>query len=446
MASTKAENEESTAREDEERADERASTAPEGEGAAGVEASSDTASSDEGSNDESIEGASGDDEGVDDDDSGASSDGEPSDEPGKAAEATGGAADAAPVAKKTKGKGPRRHKKDGMTAGARLAAAKAAKAARKAAKLGKEKKAQDPLAQVRESALAKKAEEATSWVKENRTTVWAILAVLVLGLGGWAGYRYYSDRQAQAAAALLEDALEIAQAQIVAEDSSEGSSSGDERDEDEPPTYPTEQARAEAALEAFRAVTAQYPGSTAAQWARLGEAKALFDLGRYADARTAYEGVASSAEDPAIVWRALEGKAFTLEAEEQWDEALGVYEELSSLDGGRFEPIAKYHTARLYLVRGERERATETLRGLVDSLREAEDDEDAQDFEYVLAQAQARLRELDPSAAPAPASGPSPLGGGDSGGGLTDEQLQELIRRFQEQQQRGRGAGGSAGE
>lgn len=144
-----------------------------------------------------------------------------------------------------------------------------------------------------------------------------------------------------------------------------------------------------------------------------------------------------------MVWRALEGKAFTLEAAEQWAEALAVYEELARVDGGRFEPVAKYHIARMYLAQGDRPRATDTLRTLVESLREAEDDEDAQDFEYVLAQAQTRLRELDPSAAPPPPAAPDPFGGGGLGGGpggdLTNEQLQELIRRFQQQQQQGGG-------
>ncbi|MCZ7678798.1 MAG: tetratricopeptide repeat protein [Sandaracinaceae bacterium] len=413
MASTKSENEESIDREDEasddageESSDEERSDE---EGAGDDEGSDDEGSDDEGSDDEGSDDEGSDDEGSDDegsDDEGSDDEGSDDEGSDDAPESEAGAGEgeaaeaAAPATKKPKsGKGPRQYKKDGMTAGARLAAAKAAKAARKAAKLGKEKKSQDPMTQVRESPLAKKAEEASSWAKQNPTLVWALVAALVLGLGGWMGWRYYTEQQARAAAALLEEALEIVDAEIVeAEEESE-----DEDDEDAPPTFASEQERADAALAAFRRVLTDYPSSDAARWARLGEARVLFERGEHEEAREAYDRAADEGgSDPAVVWRALEGKAFTLEAAEQWAEALAVYEELARIDGGRFEPVAKYHIARMYLAQGDRSRATDTLRTLVESLREAEEDEDAQDFEYVLAQAQTRLRELDPSAAPPP--------------------------------------------
>lgn len=445
MATTDSEkDEEMKAREAEERAEEDDAEGSDEEGAREEETSSDAEGSDEEETSSDDDGAEGSDESDDE-----SSDDETADESASAA--------SEPARTKT-AKGPRRHK-DGMTAGARLAAAKAAKAARKAAKRGKEKKAADPIAQMRESALAHKVEKAGSWAKDNHTVVWAAVAVLVVVLGGWVGWHFYSGQQAQAAAALLEDAVEIADAQIVAEedegDEHEDTSANESasHDDDEPPTFPTQQARAEAAVEAYRRVLTQYPSSAAASWARLGEARALFELGRYGDARESYDrAVHEGGAETAVVLRALEGKAFTFEAEEHWDQALEVYQELARVDDGRFDPIAKYHTARMYLAKGDRDRATETLRGLVDSLREAEDDEDAQDFQYVLAQAQTRLRELDPSAVPAPATNDSPFGGlgalggggGDNGGQLTDEQIQELIRRFQQQQQQGGGAGGGA--
>ncbi len=442
MAS-KSENE-ATARDEDERDEEESSELAEGSDEHEDEGSDEDESDDEGSDDASDDSTSE----ASDEESASAAEREDASEG-----AAGGAADesveAAPNKKKaTGGKGARQFKKDGKTAGARLAAAKAAKAARKAAKLGKEKRAQDPIAAMRDNPLAQKAEQATSWAKQNSTMVWAVLAAVVLGLGGWLGYRTYTESQAEAEAALLEDALEIAQAEIVPED--EEADSADDaqpddapQDEDEAPTFPTEQARTEAALEAYRAVIAQYPSSHAAVWARLGEARMLFEQGNGADAREAYEtAIREGGGDPAVTWRALEGKAFTFEAEEEWPRALEVYEELARVDDGRYEPIAKYHMARMYLAQDDRDRATETLRTLVDSLRDAENDEEEQDFEYVLAQAQTRLRELDPSAAPPPPSPSfdSPMGGG-PGGDLTNEQLQELIRRFQEQQQQQGGGG-----
>ena len=200
------------------------------------------------------------------------------------------------------------------------------------------------------------------------------------------------------------------------------------------------------ALEAYRRVVTEYPSSDAAIWARLGEAKALADLGRHGEAREAYEAAeGEGGSDPSVALRALEGIAFTFEAEEQWDQAHQVYERLAAIDGQRYQPVAEYHRARMYIAKGERERATETLRELVEDLGQAEEDDERQDFAYVLAQAETRLRELDPSAAPPPRASESPLGGlgGGPGGQMSNEQLQELIRQFQQKQQREQQGGGA---
>lgn len=350
------------------------------------------------------------------------------------------------AARKGGEKGVRRFK-DGTTAGARLAAAKAAKAARKAAKRGAEKKAEeqepDPVAQVRENPIVQRAEKAGTWARANRNAVLGAVAAALVALGAFVGWSQYRDQQAAAAASLLEEALRIADADVVGEDAPEPVTRPG--DPPPPPRYPTAQARAEAALEAHRQVLAQFPSSGAATWARLGEARALYDLGRHAEARSAYDqAIQQGAWEPTAMWRALEGKAFTFEAEEQWAQAREVYDELARIEDGRFEPVAKYHTARMFLAQGQREQATETLRRLVDQLRAAEEDAAAQDFPFVLAQAQVRLRELDPSAAPPSDPPGGGLGGlgealGGPDGNLSQEQIQELIRRFQQQQ-------GGAGE
>lgn len=335
-----------------------------------------------------------------------------------------------------KGKGKR------QSAGARLAAARAAKAARKAAKRGKEKQQEEqaPLDAVKESDLGQRAAQAGEWAQQNRTIVYAIAAAVILGLGGYIGWHYYSKGQAEAAGGLLAEALEISGAEIRGEDAPPPD------EDDDTPSFESTQARAEAALEAFERVTSQHPNSQAAAWAYLGAGDALLELERYADARERFErAIAVAGTDDTVLWRALEGKGFTFEAEEQWGEAIEVYEELSRIDDGGFEPVAKYHLGRMYLAQGERDRATETFNTLVESLREANDDEEQQDFAFVLAQAEVRLRELDPSSAPsrpvlpAPGAGGLPGGGGAPGGpgDLSQEQIQELIRRFQQQQQGG---------
>ena len=379
-----------------------------------------------------------DDDDADDDDA----DGDADDEADGDADDEAAAASTGPRKARRRGK---KGKKDRMSAGARLAAARAAKAARKAAKRGKEKQEeQAPLDAVKESDLGQKAAQAGEWAQQNQTIVYAIAAAVILGLGGYIGWHYHSKGQAEASATLLAEALEISTAELRGEDAPPPD------EDDDAPTFSSAEARAEAALEAFEAVTTSHPDSAAAAWAYLGAGNALLELERYEDARQRFDrAIAVAGSDRTVLWRALEGKGFTHEAEEQWAEAAEVYQELSRVDDGSLDRVAQYHLGRMFLAQGEREQATETFRTLVEGLREASDDEEQQDFEFVLAQAEVRLAELDPSSAPARPALPSPgapgAGGGAPGGpggagDLSQEQLQELIRRFQQQQQQGGGA------
>ncbi|MFK7992240.1 MAG: hypothetical protein AB8I08_39840 [Sandaracinaceae bacterium] len=331
--------------------------------------------------------------------------------------------------------GRRRTAKERPTAGARLAAARAAKAARKAAQRGVEKKEEEAPVEVDAGAdLSQRAQQAANWTAANQQMVIGVVAAVLLAVGGFIGWHYYSKGQNQAAGEALAAAVELSQAQLRGEDE-------DPPEEDEPATFTSADARAEAALEAFQGVISSHGGSDAVGWAHLGAGNALTELERYDDARTSFDAaVAQGGTDSAIVWRALEGKGFTYEAEEAWGQALEAYQELSRLDSNRYESVAQYHIARMYIAQGETEQATETLTEVVNDLREAEDDEDAQGFAYVLAQAEIRLRELDPSAVPArptlnaPPGGPGGGGGANPLEGMSPEQIQEFIRQMQQKQ------------
>ncbi len=321
------------------------------------------------------------------------------------------------------------------TAGQRLAAAKAAKAARKAAKRGRQ-------AEVVETKALKRAEVAGEWARSNRRTL--IVAMVVIGavVAGATGWSIHQEEKAQEASAVLWDAVETARAQILPE--GEGADPDADR-----PTYPTGEARAERAAERYAKVVEQYPDTAAATWARLGQGNALFDLGKHEEAREAYEkALAEGGDDPIVAWRALEGIAFTYEANEQWDEAIERFGELGELEGQRWTDIADYHRARMHLAKGDEARAKETLRGLVERLRGEREDEP--DLEYVLFQAELRLSALDSSLVPrqqAPFPGGAGFGGqgGGPGGDISPEQLQQILERLQKQGVGGAGAPGGGG-
>ncbi|MFO0681035.1 MAG: hypothetical protein U0234_03240 [Sandaracinus sp.] len=377
------------------------------------------------------------------------------------AAATSSPAAAAALAAKAKAKA-----KGAASAGARLAAAKAAKAAAKAAKKQARKeeagaatptaaeREQEDLertesaeAVLRESPLGRAATNAADWAQQNRQIATGLAAVVVLALVGWVGWTWWSTSQATAAGELLAEALEISSAEIVApsdDEADEGDEASDE-EADDAPTYATIADRNDAALVAYRRVSSEYPGSAAAAWARLGEGRVLLAQGENEDARTAYQAAFDASHDePVVAWQALEGIGATYEAEQDWEHATSTYERLAALNDHAYENVANYHLARMRAARGETSEALAAFRELVDALRDANDEGGEPEFPYVLAQADERLRELDPSAAGA---GPRLGGGGGAEGapsGLEDlspEQLQELIRRLQAQSA---GGGGDA--
>lgn len=392
--------------------------------------------------------------------------------------------EAAPASSEAAGAGPKAESGAGkrMSAGARLAAAKAAKAVVKASKKEERKAARDatsgepqpaepeaveastePLAELNESELGRAALRAGRWWESNQQMGWVALAVAALAIVGFLGWTYRSDTQSVAAGELLAEAVEISGAPIEAaaedaeEPESEATEDGAEDDAEEELTFPTRTARDEAALEAYRQVVSQFPDHPSAGIARLGVARALLALGQHDEARAAYqEAFDRNGRASHIAWQALEGMAFAQEAAGQAADAQATYDRLANLDDHAFEPIARYHLARLMMSRGERDEARTALRELVDSLR-ADTVENSTEprFPFVLAQAEARLRELDPSSATStggsmlPGGGPGGPGGGlqvggGEGGDIDPEQLQELIRQLQARQ--GGGEGGEGGE
>src|SRR5690606_27561898 len=98
---------------------------------------------------------------------------------------------------------------------------------------------------------------------------------------------------------------------------------------------------------------------------------------------------------------------------------------------------ADYHIARMRIAKGERVEATAALRALVERLRPADASAEPT-FSFVLAQAEVRLRELDPGAGSGSGS-PLMIGPGGAGGsdglppgleGIDPEILEQLRRQL----------------
>lgn len=330
--------------------------------------------------------------------------------------------------------------KDAKSAGARLAAAKAAKAARKAAKKA-ERKAEldqdqqdaearafagsgvagdeaDGLEPLRNTSVGRAASRAAEWTQGHQNLAFGVIGVAALAGLGVAIWSWVSTNQAHAAGRRLEDAIEIVMAPIRTDDET----SEDAADELH---FATRAARAEAAVEAYGEVTAEFADTEAGYWAALGRAAALFELGQYDQAREVYETILQNAgTNETMAWMALEGIGFTYEATGDLPAALERYEEIGSLGDEDFQAPSDFHSARIHSATGNDAQAESLLRAL-DSRIQEESASGEPRFPYVAAQTQARLRVIDPSAT---------SGGSDLGlDGLTPELREQLMRQLQQQ-------------
>jgi predicted negative regulator of RcsB-dependent stress response len=340
------------------------------------------------------------------------------------AEDDGAEDDGVAAAASEKARAPRGSKKTrtkGLTPGERLAAAKAAKATRKAKERGRD-------ADLVETAALKRAEEATVWVRRNRTAILGAAAALVVVVGGLVVYQMYSGQAASQGASLLWDAVETAQAQVRGADEPEGDDPPDE-------SYSAAGERAEAAIEEYRKVIAGSEGTEAAVWASLGLGAELLRLERPEDAREAYEGaLATGGSDPFVAYRALEGIAFAYESEEAWDQAESRLQELRGSNDGAFAEIADYHLARIRIVEGDTDRAKELLEQLLGRL-DSDEREDAPELSFIRNQARLHLTEIDPTFAERSPGLPSGLNFGGGPGGqqqIPPELLEQLLKQQQQ--------------
>src|SRR5206468_5350543 len=127
----------------------------------------------------------------------------------------------------------------------------------------------------------------------KRETTAAVVAVVVIGAIAL-GYFGWRGRVQSRAHAMLADAMVVHDARVapVAAELAPGSKPAPTTG-----TFPTEQARAEAALVKLKATADKYPSSDAGIYARYQQAATLMSLGRFTEAASCYEQVVSRSGD-----------------------------------------------------------------------------------------------------------------------------------------------------
>ena len=155
----------------------------------------------------------------------------------------------------------------------------------------------------------------------DRVVMGSVIALVVIAIGG--GYCYWHKHTNDEASALLGIGMSIAQAPIVPPPTLPGATQT-------AGTFPTDQARQEAALQAFQQVATQFPSTAAGLTARYQMGVALMALGRLPEAEQAFTAVADKAGTSLYGAMARLGRAAALRYQGKYDDAIKVLTDLAA--------------------------------------------------------------------------------------------------------------------
>jgi TolA-binding protein len=203
--------------------------------------------------------------------------------------------------------------------------------------------------------------QARELVDARRREVTAVLvAVVVLGLAalGWVWWRQSVQTRA---GAMVAQAMAVQDVRVGPPAAPGGSA---------PPTpsFPTVQAREEAALAKFKETADAYPSTRAGVFARYQQASLLVQLGRASDAIGVYQQVIAQAGDDDIYGEmARLGLAEAQARAGQYEQAINAFKELAQRTDGHLPTDAiLMQLGRTYLDAGKQADARQTFNRIVE--------------------------------------------------------------------------------
>jgi TolA-binding protein len=207
----------------------------------------------------------------------------------------------------------------------------------------------------------------------SQRITWGIIAAVVIA-AAVTGYFLWRGRVEGRAGALLAEAMTVAESPVVpppppTPPAEPGST---------PPTppagsYPTEQAKLEAAVPKFLAVAEQYPSTDAGLAGRYHLAASLAELGRRADAEKHYQAVIDKDRSGIYGQMARLGLAELQVDGAQYDRAITIYKELTADRDSRL-PIdgVLMRLGQAYARAGKTADARQTFTRVVDEFPESQ--------------------------------------------------------------------------
>jgi tetratricopeptide (TPR) repeat protein len=269
-----------------------------------------------------------------------------------------------------------------------------------------------------QDALARGSSAAGRWMLDHLKLVLGGVAIAAIGTAAFVFYHEREQARAGAATGALADALAIDRGRVLEDDKRPE----EEKQADPTRVFPSSEARATAAVDAYQHAldVAREPGPTTL--ARLGLAGARLEKGDQQGAIDAYAAVLATplaAADVDVRARSIEGTGLAKEAKGDLDGALAAFEELAKIDASGFEELGLYHQARVHVLKKEPEKAKELLKKAREKLSAPGDA--GQAFPFLEAVVDGALRSLDPSAVPVRTEI-----GGAKGSAMSPEELDRL--------------------
>jgi tetratricopeptide (TPR) repeat protein len=220
---------------------------------------------------------------------------------------------------------------------------------------------------LKDNELANALGQAQHWAGGNsKTLLTAIVAVVLVGAAVFAfiAYRNNTDNKARV---MLAEAMVSEEARVMPAGPPPGTTNDPTAVGGQlPGTYPTEQAKLEAALPKFQAAADAYPSSEPGIMARYHLAKDLVTLGRFDEAIKAYDQVLAGGN--ALLARSARlGKAEAQLRAGQYDPAIATLKQIvDQKDAALPAEALLMELARAYQLAGKTEDARKTLTLIVE--------------------------------------------------------------------------------
>ncbi len=225
---------------------------------------------------------------------------------------------------------------------------------------------------LKDNELAMALTGAQGWVEQNQKTLLAIVAVIVVIAGGIAAYSLWTRSTDTKARTLLAEAMVIEESRVMPPGPPAGTSTDPTLIPGQAPgTYPTQQAKLEAALPKFLAAADAYPSSDSGLTARYHAATIQVSLGRFDEATRQYDQVIAAGSG--LVQRMSRlGKAEAQLRAGQYDPAIATLKETSEQTNTDMPVDAVLmELARAYRLAGKTEDARKTLTQVVEKHAES---------------------------------------------------------------------------